>query len=656
MLCLACIIPFWAQSNPESYNIVSDNYSNKIENVKVVRNINGGTVIIPEFDETCPEELKAPFMYACKIVEEYMPPSLPIKIKVSVGELTAQYGKSISKVQPNLKDDFGYSPNKSVTTSQIKGVIVGEMGTNANNTFRPYVPNVSFLTDLVDIEITYNELFIPEISFSLEANPNDKYDFISVVLRDILKGLGLSSSFRYSEITKEFTEPRRPLTDFEIKINEALGENNSTPIKLINATKGKLEIPKNRVKKLQLYAPQTWQNQISLNYFIPQEGCDVSNILMPEFCKGMVCRSLSDDYSQLIFRELLGWIPDEISGVSGEGSEYSSNGTTSSLMPYNGSISFTFSPLSANSYSNAKDFNEQPIISTNAFIEENESSELRKYFNSFHPFFLGDTEVCPEIGTSISILKKDGTWDLMELKGGGPRNIYNMADWAFHYDESEYARTIDGYLRGRITYKSKDSYYGTTKYQSIYFVLDYIPQKVNLSCKLLENTIATSNDQINLVPTQVPVRIFFSNTEGIEKIVLERLKEGSRIPNRITITNLKDGYYDTTIEKATTFTAVAYNKNGSSRGLPITVVPNPTSPSNDIVIKVDNNRIQLKLYDQENSTFTYQIRNLTFSTTPTIINGSTDRFIDISHLENGDYIVSATSVFSKASGTLKFRK
>ncbi len=78
---LICAMSLWAQSYSESYNVVSDAYNNKIEDVKVIRNINGGTVIIPIFDQTCPEELKTPFMYACKIVEEYMPSSLPLKIK-----------------------------------------------------------------------------------------------------------------------------------------------------------------------------------------------------------------------------------------------------------------------------------------------------------------------------------------------------------------------------------------------------------------------------------------------------------------------------------------------------------------------------------------------------------------------------------------------
>lgn len=71
----------------ESYNLISDNYVNRIQDVQIIRPINGGTVITPVFDTSCPEEMKAPFSYACKIVEEYMPPCLPLKVKVSCGRV-----------------------------------------------------------------------------------------------------------------------------------------------------------------------------------------------------------------------------------------------------------------------------------------------------------------------------------------------------------------------------------------------------------------------------------------------------------------------------------------------------------------------------------------------------------------------------------------
>lgn len=647
---LICAFASWAQSYSESYNIVSDAYNNKIENIKVIRNINGGTVIIPIFDESCPEELKAPFRYACKIVEEYIPSSLPIKVKVSVDEIPAQFGKSISRVQANIKDGFGdpYIHEKSVTTSQIKGIIYGEMGTNANNTFRPYVPDVAFLADMIDIDITYNLQYLSELSFSIDTNPQDKYDYVSVVIRDLLKGLGLSSSFRYSSQTKGLDNPKRPLTDFEIAINKALGENNSPVVKLANATKGHIGIPYNTPKKLQLYAPTTWKNLISLNYFIPQTDSDVSNILSSDFCKGMVYRSLSDNYQGIIFNNLLGWIPNKASGS--DAFDYNSYGSTSMLMPYDGSMSIPFDTASSNDYRN-NDSEESIPVSTSFSDLDNESSELTKFFNAFHPFFTGEEEFYGTTGTSISILKKDGTWDLMELKSSSPNFSYKMSDWTFHFDESEYARTIDGYLRGRITYMRK-GYYGNV-YDSKYFVLDYLPQKVVLSHKLISNTRASVSDDLNAAPPQYPVRIYFSNTEGIERIVLERLKEGARIPNKITITDIKKGYYETTIDINTTFTAVSYNKNGAARGLPLNVVL-PSSSSYNIQARIDNNSIKIESSSTERTTFAYDIRSLDADTHKTCPKGFTEEGIDISSLVKGNYVLVISDDYSSKS--MKFRK
>lgn len=72
---VSAIIVFYAKAEDyvETYNIISDQYSPVIQDAQIVRRINGGTVITPVFDESCPEEMKAPFAFACKIVEEYMP-------------------------------------------------------------------------------------------------------------------------------------------------------------------------------------------------------------------------------------------------------------------------------------------------------------------------------------------------------------------------------------------------------------------------------------------------------------------------------------------------------------------------------------------------------------------------------------------------------
>ena len=112
----------------ESFNEISDNYVNDIHDAQIIRSINGGTVITPIFDESCPEQIKAPFSFACKIVEEYMPPCLPLKVKVSCGRVNRSSANTVSKVLARIKENFGnslYYTNAQM--SVIKGVILSEL-------------------------------------------------------------------------------------------------------------------------------------------------------------------------------------------------------------------------------------------------------------------------------------------------------------------------------------------------------------------------------------------------------------------------------------------------------------------------------------------------------------------------------------------------
>lgn len=99
--------------------------------------------------------MKSLFAYACKIVEEYMPPCLPLKIKVSCGNINGTGANAISRVRLFGKENFGYTPRYyNVQMSTIKGVILAEKYHNSTITYLDSIPNVGFLTDNPDIEIS----------------------------------------------------------------------------------------------------------------------------------------------------------------------------------------------------------------------------------------------------------------------------------------------------------------------------------------------------------------------------------------------------------------------------------------------------------------------------------------------------------------------
>lgn len=626
----------------ESFNLVSDNYINDIHDIQIIRPINGGTVITPIFDDMCPEDIKAPFSFACKIVEEYLPPCLPLKIKVSCGRIKGSSVNSVSKVLARSKENFGTSVYyNNAQMSVIKGVILSELCYNSTVTYLDSVPDIEFLTKDPDIEITYNSQKLDELSFSFEANPGQKYDFISLAVRDILIGLGLSSSFRYNPVTKELLDPSHELTPFEYFIDKMLGNHDNPSVRLAQATKGELLLKDYSNQSLRLYAPSTWRNGSSLNYFIPQEDCCVSKILSYDFCKGMVTRSLSDNYSQFIFHDLLGWRPNYVTSTS---TPYSSvAGSTSLLMPYNGSISFENNTYGINAVVNSG--SELNKIKSNKILI---NDEIMNYIKTFHPF-LYSSNLSPSEGTSISVLKKDGSWDLVKCIDVCIQDMtLSMSDLNFHYDESQYARTTDGYLRARITTKEPEHGTGTgIKYKSTFFVIDYLPQKINLSYTCAKNA-TTSTGLSNST-----VKLYLSNTEGITRVIIEKLRQGSRVPSKIEITDFKKGYFETTINKTTTFTAIGYNSNGSSIGIPITITPQSNDLSLDF--NLTDNYIYIESADKADSEYNYCINSLVSSTSRAEKIGSTTGTINISTLPSGLYVLKVTDK-AGLSTSFKFTK
>ncbi len=85
---------------------------------------------------------------------------------------------------------------------------------------------------------------------------------------------------------------------------------------------------------IKLYAPETWADGMSLNYFIPDDTYALSNSLSYQFGRGSIVRDINDKYANDIFRRLLGWKNDLAVGSVGGAS--SSGGSTQNFIPFNG--------------------------------------------------------------------------------------------------------------------------------------------------------------------------------------------------------------------------------------------------------------------------------------------------------------------------------
>ncbi|MBD5257451.1 MAG: hypothetical protein HDS52_02010 [Barnesiella sp.] len=647
-----------ADEYSEFYNYVSDDIRSFIEDLPINRIINGGTVIIPEFDESCPEEMKAPFIYACKLVEEYIPPCLPIRAKVRVGNINGSQRNAISKVTNVVQPEFGSSGfYDNATMSTIKGVILGEMCYDVDVTYLRYVPNIQFLNEEPDIEIIYNKSKLDEIYFSLDTNPGDKYDFVSLALRDLIRGFGFYHNYIFNPVNNEIRNPQTNMLPFEVEIDKALGKNSTAEARLSKATQGELPI----YQQLKLYAPETWVNGTSLNYFIPNDQYKISKILSYDFCKGMVCRSLNEN-SIYLFNDLLGWRCSYPVGIGTPNT--SGGGSTDLKMDYNGT--FYIGDVEPEYGYNMQ------IASTNVKLMSSEpgddDSKLREdhwkavdYVYQFYPYFnpAHDIPTSPGDGFTVAILKKDGTWDIvfaLQIYVPGMPYELQMSELEFHCDPDEYERTVEGYLRARIA-TNFTSNWGYKELRSTYFVIDYLPPKVKLRYDYINGDVV-SKSPLTASPNAASydVRLYLADIEGVDHIILECLRQGSRFPNKLRISDVKKGYFDVTIDKPTTFTAVAYNDNGQTRGIPV-LVDIPTGGSvSTLNFQMQDDTITVNATEGETGEFDFSIMPLTASASQFSIGGNSGGEIDISSLPQGLYVLNVTDYKTGLNGTFKFKK
>ena len=380
-----------------------------------MRQINGGTVfkITYEPEEAWDNAMKGAFEYACKIWEEQLPNTLPINIHAKIGVIRgSNNGKLLSKVQPTSYNFYNTDENLS---SRIKYVLLEEYNTGYNATFTDSIVSGDFFNK-PDITITYNKNMLDEFSYSLYNTPVDKYDFVTVVLRDIAKGLGFISGFTANSSTGAFQNLNKPTLYFEKIIKEALGTEN-IHVAYQNATRGTLSLQVPYYGNLNLYAPNDWQNGVSLNYFIPDSTKNITEILNYQLGRGSVIRNITDNYNKL-FQYLQGWQTYNI--TTGYNDRVSSSGSTNNKFAYNGSINIALNSIASNS--NNQFDNKITLCET---ISENTQNQNENFILSNY-LFPYDYKY-PDSGGSgswlISLLKKDGTWDLVYRQDTGGFDI-----------------------------------------------------------------------------------------------------------------------------------------------------------------------------------------------------------------------------------------
>lgn len=548
------------QAGIESDSYVYDNVVVLASDLQAVRNVRGGTKIIIEYEGAWPTDIKGAFEYACKIWEEVMPTTYPIHIKAVFDETTVNRGNAYSKVQPMVRNHEAnkdvverfYATNVS-TLLQMKGTHFFE----ASSVYDTHVFDSVLTADMfnqTDMRLTYynhNNQIVNNCSFSLEGiSDSSRYDFVTMVLRDIAKGFGLFWDYTNPSLWEARLDEKR-VTPYGNAILKALGYYKDKSQMVAAATQGHLNIS-NYSETWSLYAPINWDTSRSLNSFIPEASKKLSQLLGHDVSRGTVIRDINDNATYNIFEDLLLWRGDYATGSNI--SSLSLSTSTEDVKPYN-SLN-----ISSTNNSTVK----KSISQANKNTTEENWQELTK---KYHPFYVPGEELFANGGVTVSFLLNDGTWDVVNvwsdptfLMDIDEEEVLNEAK-TFHYPITDYARSCDGYLRCRLsTYKRYSAFFRRLTHK--YILYDYLPQKPVMAKS------ARVRADLGLIEDEYykDVKIDIKNLEGITRVVVAQYDGENAFPYYYEVPDFKNGYFITTIDKevSTKFIITAYNVNGST--------------------------------------------------------------------------------------------
>lgn len=614
--------------------------------------------------------MQGAFEYAVKLWEEVLPMTLPIKIDVKVDNLRGS-SDLLSRVSFGTDEYTGDRVNMyACPLSMVKSVLLQEYHSSQRHRFYDEIDDTSIL-DGTDMTITYNKNKLNTMDFSLDGEIDiAKFDFVTVALRDIAIGLGFTSNITANSSTKMINMTGEKYTPFESLIMNAIGTNPSLAYSI--ATSGSVDVELRDwggipVDTLSIYAPTTWVQGKSLRYFIPDEN-PITRLLTHDFGTGYVMRDLSGIDWDDIFCGALDWRKDMTTGSASN--SVAQTGSTNNNLPYTGNVTIGFN----NRDNMILSLKETPSIQSSILTESIPQNSITTsiYSNTddyCKQFYLYSPNGPGYNGLSLSVQKKDGTWEVLSYYYGGDQVTINIESLSLKENEDNYARSTSGGLKYRLTKCTQyyDRLYGGVyhSYRVKYFTRDFTPQKANIKFSKIHNTIdSKQNSYRSFVSTTdddyfVDVEIGLSNIEGATRVVVEQLDEGETMPFLYEIEDFRKGYFVANLDRElkTNLTVIAYNDNGQRRSNTITIEP-VGSQTNSIAIKYLGNIIQIDGLNEkllETRRFQYSLTRLNELSVSEDIKIITSNSIDVSSALSGIYVLNLYKDSEKIR-TFKFSK
>lgn len=635
----------------ETVSLGADFFRKEVLPKPIVREVVGGTVIQVQYEGDEWEqnlERKSAFEYACRLLEEQMPTVLPLKIKAKFGKLR---GNNVIAKTALRTDTCNMSPGGGTFLKRVVRPTIKYRF--RDNGLEGIKVSLDYF-DEPDGDITFSEDDI--FSYSLDSVEEDRYDFVTIVLRELCKTFGFyfsprgDNANRILDFEKQdllLYDEKALLPDFDIYIQDY------NPISAYNrATSGNATIAFDSYgNEYGLYSPSIFENGRSLSYFKADETNNETKLMQPELPRGTSIRNIGKWFRP--FLKAMGWYTDIPVGGGGGGQGDATSTSTDKVEAYGQELAFN---------KNSKNNNVNSIVSYNYLNEMYQSSndDVYDYISQYWTYpYLNLVPEYPLLGWSISILQKDGTWDVVKTANTMFSEIKFSTSEIDLVKSLDYIRSSDGSLRCKLVHVEEDYYYGKPLPNMCtfarHFLLDYLPQKPQLAFSKVMPQTRTSNDDY-----YADVKIAFKNVEGTESIMVEQLEEGSPVPFTFYVEDINAGYFIASVDKeySTTFRLRAMNKNGETISEQLLVAP-LVPPTYTLNSRVGKNVISLELRNSRKKNISKVITDykvLDLNSSMIIQEGKViDNNIDINSLSKGIYGLQVADEDGKSYNT-KFIK
>lgn len=604
--------------------------------------VNGSTVINVDYEGKVDIRVKAAFEYACRFWEECLPSVPAIRIKVSTAPLQSDTeNPMLSKVSllAFKTENDEYPDNRELLSPLSRIKAINFLEHREHNQFTEITENSDILNSY-DFEIVYNRDYVSKFSYDVEkngSNSSSTFDFTTLAIRDIAKGLGMMCAFEADNAKKTMLPLNRFPLPFEYNIKGSLGYDYATFTQepgscVISSANGW------NLKKLSVFTSKSgWETGTSLSGFMPYQKTGFANALSYAMTHSSYIRRIADIDFPRYLAGYIGWMTVSTVGIH---SDAVANETL--IINPGDDINQILSTMTED-----KENNSSNVVGSTVKAISHKDWEINELYAKYR---------IPTIGTNQShtylhLLKKDGSWNTVAT------SIYIKPEWDIetaiaNEDISTFARDADGNIRG-VAARYDYSFFPDISTSSSICSFGARPDVVELD---------VANYTYNSSGNRHTVIIGFKNAEGTEKI---RFKEcikdisGNTITSEFSTENIDKRIIVRNYGNAVTVTLTPYasNEYGETEGKEFSFKLFSTPPIVP-VIKVNKENISFKVANMtEESSYPFRISEYNDFSSKTLIEGEyTNNYdINISDLTSGSYILNYMTGDNEWK-SLKFQK